>query len=501
MTELTKGKGLAAEYYCDEPESGVEAGKLLGLARLKLLAKFPFFGKMACSMPLIEKASTGTTAVDPKGRLYYNPRWVNAFSLDDAIFEFGHEVMHLVQRCSQRSPKGGNHALWNLAADYHCDTSLIDMGFTQSFASKLMVGPAEQALARKYKTIERLYKYLLEKDPHKGKCPGCEAEKNKVKSDSKNEDKAEKAENDKMKGEEDESSDSGDSGEGDGGEDASGASGEGGEGGEGEGSGDGGDSPSHTCGNLRECCAGTTADLSQGTAMDEQKWTELLIASKMHAESRGNMPAAIGEAIDALTKSTVRWQDYIKTAATKIFGRDRYTYKRFNRRMRGMGKLASRLPVAQPDGKSAVGVMDTSGSMSDDEVRQSASEFAEIAKQCGAKKLYLILHDAAVYYAGEVSVDALTELKMSRGGTSHGEVFEILTGGEVTNQHGTFKLPKDLEVELAVLFTDLGTDFTNLRPTFECIWAVPSDGCPGPSCEVPFGKTVVMDMDAIRKSK
>jgi predicted metal-dependent peptidase len=139
--------------------------------------------------------------------------------------------------------------------------------------------------------------------------------------------------------------------------------------------------------------------------------------------------------------------------------------------------------------------------MSDEEVTQCYTEFAEIMKQCGAKKLFLILHDACVFYAGEVQVEALTNLRMSRGGTSHREVFELLAGEVVTNPHGTFELPKEAEIELVVLFTDLGTDFTDRRPKYECIWAVPSDGCPGPSESVPFGKKVTVDMKSMRKKR
>jgi predicted metal-dependent peptidase len=139
--------------------------------------------------------------------------------------------------------------------------------------------------------------------------------------------------------------------------------------------------------------------------------------------------------------------------------------------------------------------------MSEDEVRQCFSEAKEIMKQCGAKKLYLILHDMQVYYADEVSDDSLTKLKIARGGTSHLEVFELLEGKEITNYQGEkFKLPTEIEPELVVCFTDLGTCFPDKRPTYDVIWAVPSDGCPGPSVDVPFGEKVVVDMEAMRKS-
>jgi predicted metal-dependent peptidase len=165
-----------------------------------------------------------------------------------------------------------------------------------------------------------------------------------------------------------------------------------------------------------------------------------------------------------------------------------------------------RLPRAQPDGKSAVIVIDTSASMSEDEVRQCLTEAHEIMVQCGARSLYLILHDTRVYYAGEVTKEALTTLKCSRGGTCHEEVFQLLNGETVVNHSpagedapSEFKLPRDVDVQLSVLFTDLGTSFPESKPSFDVIWAVPSDGSPGMRADVPFGKKVEMNMEALRK--
>lgn len=498
-------KGLkASDHYTDTPVSGYAPEKLLGLARVKMLHEVPFFGKLAQNMALIPSDRFPTTAVDRKGRMYYNPKWVNSFNMVDAVFEFGHETMHLVQRCAERFPKGANHSIWNLAADYFCDTMLIDAGFEQSFASKLMVGPKEQALARKYGTIEALYLHLMKEQKEKqDNCKACQNAKKDTQDESDKTDKAEK--------ESDDGEEEGDGGSGgedsDGGEDSGDGDGSGSDEGGDEGEGDGSGDEPHTCGNIRQCCVGTSADLDGADPMEQQKWTELLIASKMHAEAKGNMPAALGEMIDGLTKSTVRWQDYLKSAATKVFGRDRYTFKRPNRRSRGMGNLGVRLPRAQPDGKSAVVAIDTSASMSEDEVRQCLSEASEIMTQCGARSLFIILHDTCVYYAGEVGPEMLTSLKMSRGGTSHQEVFELLGGATIKNRYADergeaeFKLPRETEVELVVLFTDLGTDFPEFKPNYEVLWAVPSDGYPGMSADVPFGKKVEVDMKEIRSGR
>jgi predicted metal-dependent peptidase len=218
----------------------------------------------------------------------------------------------------------------------------------------------------------------------------------------------------------------------------------------------------------------------------------------MYAEAQGKMPGALTGMIDNLTKSTVRWQDYLKTKATKIFGRDRYSFRRYNRRGLAMNV---RLPRAIPDGRSAVMWFDTSGSMSDDMIRQCFSEGLEIFHQCGASKLYVGCHDYEVYYFEEVASKELTQIKMGRGGTSHKDVFAILNGKTIGRKGKEFKIPKTTEVELAIMFTDLGTDFPSQRPSYDVIWAVPSNGCPGMRAEVPFGTKVEIDMEAMKEKR
>jgi len=473
---VNTGAGKAsdpAKYYKDEPVSGMEAEELLSMARLKMLMEQPFFGKIAYSMVIIENNSIPTTAVDPRGRLFYNRKWVNGMTLEDAIFEFGHETMHIVQRCFDRFPEGGDPGMWNKAADWRCDTDLVDAGFTQSEISKEAVTSETQEKTRKLGTIEAIYKDMLVNAENNTQCEACKQFLKQLQGMSEKEKQEAAAENKALNGKDGEEGEGGEEGE-------SGAPGEG-CGGEGK-------PLEHTCGNVRHCCTGQTADLSKADPMDAQKWLETIVAAKMHAEGKGNMPGALGEAIDELTKSTVRWQDYLKTHATKIFGKDLYTYKRYNRRGHAIGV---RMPACRPDGKTAVIAIDTSGSMSEEDVRQCVTEAASIMVACGAVKVWLILHDMRAYYSGYVSDADLTKLKMSRGGTSHHEVFDILR-----RQHDDElkNVPRDEDVSLAILFTDLGTDFPDYRPDFEVIWGVPVGGCPGIDANVPFGLKVPVEL-------
>ncbi len=487
-TSTATHKGLdPTKFYIDEPKTGIDAEDLLSAVRIKLLGTFPFFGKIALNMAFVESNQIPTTAVDARGTFYFNRKWVNHFDEKDALFEMGHEVMHLVQRLWSRKGQGINHGLWNLAADYLADTALIDAGLPQSTVSERMLTPENQALARKHDTVPAMYRYLLQKAEENTECPACKQMLKDLKTMQKKQQKEEQEENSKLNAQkenapgEEKSEEEGNTSEG-GVPDKSNAD-------DGKGSGCG--SPGelkHTCGNVRQCCAGSSTDVNGMDPADVQKWTEVVISAKVHAEGKGKMPAGLSDYIDSLTESKVRWQDHIKSAATRLFGRDRYTYKRTNRRGPAM---QMRLPGHTPDGKTAIGSIDTSASMSTEEVRQCVTEFSGIMKLCGCSKLWLILHDTRVYFSGWVEEADLTKLKMARGGTSHHEVFACL---DKEHSNPYFNLPKEEEVTLAVMFTDLGTSFPSNAPDYEVIWGVPSNGCPGMSATVPFGKKVEVEV-------
>jgi len=129
--------------------------------------------------------------------------------------------------------------------------------------------------------------------------------------------------------------------------------------------------------------------------------------------------------------------------------------------------------------------------MSCDEVRQCFSEGKEILRVCGCQKIWVIMHDTRVYFSGWVEDADFTKLEMARGGTSHQEVFQCL---DRKHRNPEFNVPKETEVKLAVMFTDLGTDFPRSKPDYDVFWGVPTDGCPGMAAVVPFGTKIPVDM-------
>lgn len=473
------------EFWCDVPVSGIDPVSLLLAARMDLLGRHPFFGKLASNLTLVRSKTEKTTAVTARGIFFYNEQWINHMTHTDAVWSMAHEVMHLYQRFFSRLPKGANFRLFNLAGDYVLETQLLDSGLEQGKHSKCKTTPEIRELVKELQTVERVYRHLLENqtDEEKGDCKACQEDMDNLNKEAEQEQKEKEKENAKLNNQDgDEEGDE----EGDAPGGNSDADSQGDEDGDGHGHGEG---TPHTCGHGgMGCCSGKLSETDQLDPIEEQEWTEKLIAAKMHAEAKGNMPSAIGAEIDTLTKSKVPWTDHLKSAAYRLFGHPRYTYKRPSRRGPAMGM---RMPGSVPDGKTAIGAVDTSTSMSADEVRQCVSEFAAIMKACGCEKLWLILHDTRVYFSGWVQEADLTQLKMARGGTSHHEVFACLNK---THSNPEFNVPTEEEVTLAVLFTDLGTDFPDQAPEYDVIWAVPSDGSPGMEMPVPFGKKIEVKM-------
>lgn len=494
--ELTAGYDdfKLEDFYCDEPVSGLAAEDLLAASRLALLVKFPFFGKLSLNMVFIENNNIPTTAVDARGNFYYNRKWMNHMTDVDAQRSVAHETMHLVQRFFARKPKGANHKLFNLAGDYVLEVQLNDCEMAPSRHSAIKINEAVIELVREYETVPAVYRQLLKEAEDATDCEACKQQIKQLQQQGQQNKQQNREENRKLNEESANGDEQGDGG-GEGPEqEGSGPSCESGSGaggcgepdeGEGHGHGEG---PPHTCG-IMTCCTGSLSDTGELDPDEQQKWTEIVVGAKIHAEGKGNMPAGLGEYIDQLTESKVRWQDHLKSAATRLFGRDRYTYVRPNRRGPA---LSMRIPGHQPDGKSAVVSIDTSASMSTEEVRQCITEAREILKVCGCQKMWLILHDTRVFFSDYIEEADLTKMKMARGGTSHGEVFACL---EKRHPNEKLNVPKEEDVTLAVMFTDLGTDFPDKKPEFEVIWGVPSCGCPGMSCPVPFGTKVEVELN------
>ena len=406
-------------------------------ARMQLLMAFPFFGELVMRLVLHESktAGVGTTCIDHKGNLYYHPDWVNGFvSVQETMFELAHEVMHLVQRCMYRFPNGGNHMVWNIAADIKVDTILVDSGMKQSRVS-LKNLTEEMMNKHRDKTTEQIYYYLL-KNPDEvqayGKCPhgsqgDCEhGDQGPGKSCPKC------------------------------------------------GPGDSGDAVGE-----RGCTSGALHG-NPGSAEDIEKFKQYVIAAAIHAKGRGKSPAFADEFMAEITKPSVTWKEHLRRQATSMF-RGRYTPARQNRRARAMLSKATanmRLPSRTRSPNGAVIAIDTSGSISDDDLSQFVSECSGILKETGCQFLKIYFHDVDCYHIEEYNLSTIGKIKATRGGTSHIDVFDKINESQD-------------KVGMVIAFTDLDTTFPPITPNYPVLWAHPIEAS---GHTVPFGTMVKVEL-------
>jgi predicted metal-dependent peptidase len=391
-------------------------------ARMQLLMTFPFFGSLVMRMVFHESktAGVGTTCVDHKGNMYYHPDWVNGFvSIAETQFEVAHEMMHLIQRCIERFPNGGDHRIWNIAADIKVDTILVDAGLKQSKVSQKNITPA---LMQQHagKTTEQIYYYLL-KNPDAaqqyGSCPH------------------------------------GDPKDGD------------------------HDGPVIQPGSQvgeRGCTSGAM-HMNQGNSEDIEKWKQHVIAAALQAKSRGSSPGFIEDFLAEITRPSVTWKEILRKQATSLF-RGRYTQSRQSRRSRSIGM---RLPSRSRSPMGAAIAIDTSGSINDDLLSQFVSECSGILRETGCQFLLIYFHDTVCYHFEKYNLNTINKIKVTRGGTSHIDVFNKLS--ESTERIG-----------MVIAFTDLDTMFPNEAPAYPVIWAVPPESM---DHTVPFGKKIKVEIN------
>ena len=198
-----------------------------------------------------------------------------------------------------------------------------------------------------------------------------------------------------------------------------------------------------TPGELQEIEAQVKADVAQAAR-----------AAKMHGTIAGGLQAAIGAIIDVPTP----WHAVLERHMTALVREDA-TWKRPSRRSAAVGAY---LPgkVRQPGLGTVVVGIDTSGSVSADELAHFGGHVRRIIEQCGPERAVVIYCDAEVQrvdeYDGE-EIDFALHVT-GRGGTAFAPVFD-----EVAR--------RGLTPDVLVYLTDGDGERGVTAPAYPVIWA------------------------------
>jgi predicted metal-dependent peptidase len=395
-----------------DPEKKIKA------ARVGLLFDHPFFGYLAVGMELIQKdnMSIPTMATDGKN-LFYDSRFVEEIPDSELMAIIAHEVMHNVfahlTRRQNRTPMR-----WNIACDLAVNDILEkkDSQGNPEFtlpkgALRCQGGYAEFA----DKTAEYIYSRLPE-----------------------------------QKG-----------GRGDG-------NGEPGKGQPGDGKGVGGGTlDSHEEWDKYEGNEAKDAD----SPSQEDQWHEAVAQAATQARMAGNLPGHLKQLVDGLLNPQLHWKDVLREMVTSAAKSD-YTIWPANMKHLYRGIY---LPgVTGEEIKIAVAV-DTSGSVSDDELKEFMSEVKGICETYDEFTVYFMTCDTVIHEKITLRpFEPFPTFISGRGGTCYKAVIK-----EVAN----------LDISALVFLTDgYPNDGFPKEPAFPpIIWVLtPNHG------NVPYGRQIVL---------
>ena len=380
-----------------------------------IMIKSPFVGSILYKLRVLKTTKLAEIAgVDKRGNLYINEERFKKFSLESRAFIVAHEVLHAAFRHAFRGERVESKELFNIAADVIVNEALIDNDFRyrddlhplRAHMVSSQIGKSEDEIKRW--SVERLYRELLKHAiPYGGGGGGSRPCPNGSGGESTSSGRA--GENEKKEGG-DGSSSTGSTSTGS----EHGKCGESTRGvGEewkrlGEERDLTGDFVSEQEGEVIREGDGTLYEGSENEL--EERWKEVLENAQLAAKMAGREPlGAMLAEINSILKPKVDWRALLRTAVSIGLQKHISTWKRLSRK-------SDDFPGFQRYGlREVYAIVDTSGSISESELRQFLGEIYGAAK---CAKVLVRCFDADVYEKLEVKrpSDAKVIAKKMRGG-------------------------------------------------------------------------------------
>ena len=395
-------------------------------ARTWLIIDKPFLGALVLRLPLVEADPKWchTTATDARS-FYYNRDYISALSFEQTKFILAHEALHCALSHFARREHRHKHR-WDLACDFAVNPLLLADGLT----------PAPGALildAYKDMTAEEIYPCIREN------------------TDEEPMDQHLYDQDDKPHG-------SGDH--------------EGGEGGRGEkqteDSGGSHGEPDAQAGGAPQP---PPLSSPERDSLDKQ-WQQRLASAAQQAIHAGKLGGSMARMVDHLLQPQLPWRMLLAHYMTRA-SRNDYSFAHPSRR-----EGSAILPGLRSQHIDLLVVLDTSGSISDDEMQEFLSEVNAIKGQVGAR---ITLHscDEKLAPEGPWIFDPWEEIKLpgklpGGGGTRFTPVFEWAEW-------------QDRAPDLLVYFTDAKGEFPKSEPSYPVLWLVKGKE------KVPWGQRIQLN--------
>ena len=413
-------------------------------ARTRLILDKPFLGALVLRLPMMEGAPSWCNTTFSDGRtFYYNAEYINSLDIDQTQFALSHEALH----CALSHFYRRGHRIktrWDLACDYAVNPMLINDGLKPT---------PDAAYLKQYRgmTAEEIYPCLDDEEDEQEQDSDTDDNEdleNKHQGDAGSDDSEKEPEQDDRSDPEREPEQ---------------------------------DDPSEGTGNNRH---GKASSGSNGAAEPEPmsgqqqedlntQWQQRLASAAQTAHQRGQLGVEMARMVDFLLQPKLPWRLLLQRYMS-MTARDDYSYSRPSSR-RGNPAVYPRLRSSET---SIVVVIDTSGSISGEEIGEFISEIDAIKSYVRAR-ITLLTCDSELNHGCPWYFDPWDEFSRDieihgGGGTSFSPPFEW-----IENQ--------DRAPDLLVYFTDARGKFPPAEPMYPVLWLVKGQAT------VPFGQRVQLN--------
>ena len=437
----------------------------LAAARLRAASDRPYLSAAMWSLVPVAKPPelVPTMAVDQYWRLYYNPEQLVKWSVEETAGVIVHEVNHCLRDHADRAKElGVVRVPWQFGTDAEINDDLVAEGVTLPGKPAVILpdgtatpgyilpktfGLPDGLTAEEYyaKITEKFEQEAKKRRPQKGGTPGP------GQGGTPGPGKGGKSGTEKQNGGggrkpgKDDGDQKGDGrGKGDGdreSNDDGGGAGDGGmcdgQPGAGEGDGDDGQDPQRgpgggACGSCADGDRKPWEDdppdpedstVPEGMDRAEQQLVRRHVAKEIRdaAKARGDIPGHWKSWAEQLLAPKIPWQRELsgamRGAIADALGQVNYSYRRPSRRQSVFPKVV--LPALRAPQPRVAEVVDTSGSMGDDDLVRALSEVGAVIKTCGLREgVPVIACDAKVQAVKRfTSTRGLRDMAVGRGGT------------------------------------------------------------------------------------
>jgi predicted metal-dependent peptidase len=427
----------------------------LAAARTRLILEKPFLGALVMHLPLkaADPKWCKTTATDARN-FYFNPDYIARLTLEQTQFVLAHEAMHCALSHFNRRNHRQKHR-WDVACDYAVNMILDE---------ERMRGPDNALMNAAYRglTAEEIYPvlhedppeetqdmHLFDNEPSEGGGEGEPQEQNDSEQGKGQNEKPEPSQGESG-GKPDQQQDQQQGGKGQGNESQQ-------------------DTDSQQNSNPQQTSEAPPPPPADPDQLDEQ-WKSRLAAAAQAARQAGKLSQSMMRLVDNLLAPQLPWRAllarYMMNAA-----RDDYSFQRTSRREAGNPGDAM-MPRLYSQGVNVIVVLDTSGSVTRDELQEFLSEIDALKAQVRAD---VTLHacddklaEAGPWRYAMWEAIQLPEEIAGGGGTDFRPVFEW-----IQREHSS--------PDLLVYFTDAEGQFPAREPTYPVVWLVKG------KADVPFG--------------